>query len=87
MAGTGKKKALFVIDVQPQTLAPEMNVIVKDIVSHIQSTEYDAYVEVVYCADESSMYYKQKGFLLPADKAGKTAPEIVEALREKSARS
>lgn len=84
-AGTGQKKALFIIDVQPQTLSAEMGGVVQSIMCHIQDTDYDAYVEAIYFADEKSMFYKQEGFLLPADKAGGTSPEIVEALEKKTA--
>jgi nicotinamidase-related amidase len=58
--------------------------VVPRIADFIRATSglYDAYVVGEYHSDESSMMFKQGGFLMPADKAGRTAPAILNALAE-----
>lgn len=78
-----RKKALFVVDVQPDTLSAGAKDLVRSIAGFIGATNYDAYVEATWHADEDSMFFKQEGFSLPAEKAGKTAPEILDVLAQK----
>jgi len=51
----------------------------------ISVTNYDAYVEAVYYADKESMFFRQEGFYLSQEEAGKTASEILNALLAKKA--
>lgn len=80
-----RRKALFVIDVQPATLVQAAKELIRSMVRMIDQTEYDAYVEANYFADEQSMFFKQNGFLLNRAEAGQTAPEIKTVLSSKAA--
>jgi len=79
-----RRKALFVIDVQPLTLAPKAKELIALMERMIAHSEYDAYVEANYFADESSMFFKQDGFLKSRDEAGCTAQEIQTAIASKN---
>jgi len=82
---SSRRKALFIIDVQAQTLAPKAKALIPLMASFIAQSEYDAYVEANYFADEQSMFFKQNGFLKTREEAGPTAPEIRLALSKKNA--
>jgi len=80
-----RRKALFVIDVQPATLAQEAKNLIPFMVKMIDQTEYDAYVEANYFADELSMFFKQNNFLKNRAEAGGTAEEIRTMISNKNA--
>jgi nicotinamidase-related amidase len=81
---TARRKALFIIDVQPPTLTEGAKKLIPSMVKMIDRTEYDAYVEAIFFADEQSMFFKQNGFLRHRDEAGKTAEEIRTTLVRKT---
>jgi nicotinamidase-related amidase len=80
---SSRRKALFVVDVQPQTLAQEARALIPFMVGFIGALQYDAYVEANFFADEHSMFCRQGGFLKPRLESGATAPEIRAALDRK----
>ena len=82
---SARTKALFIIDVQPQTLCGGVMPIVPVIAGLIQATDYPLYVLATYYAGPDSGWARQGNWLLPADQAGLTAPEIVAALQVKQA--
>jgi nicotinamidase-related amidase len=80
-----RKKALFIIDVQPQTLTDEAAALIPFMAKFIAQSDYAAYVEANYFADENSMFFKQGNFLKTKETTGPTAPEIKARLQEKRA--
>jgi nicotinamidase-related amidase len=75
-------KALFIIDVQPLTLKGDLPpAITEKIVRFIEKVPYDAYVLAEYHAPQSSMFYKQEGFTLSEEEAGRTGKQIANALK------
>lgn len=78
-----RKKALFIIDVQPATLSSEAKNLLPAIADYIARSNYDAYVEAIYYADKESMFFKQESFYLPPAEAGEGAPEIAQAVQAK----
>ena len=68
-----KKRALFIIDVQTDTLKNDSALAIVDkIAAFLEKIDYDAYVVVEYSAPKSSMFYKQCGFELTKEEAGGT---------------
>jgi len=82
---SSRRQALFIIDVQSQTLAPKAKALIPSMVSLIAQSDYAAYIEANYFADEDSMFFKQGGFSKSREDAGTTAPELREALSKKTA--
>ncbi len=80
-----RKKALFIIDVQPNTLSGKALDLIPNVVEYIKRTEYDAYVEATYYADKSSMLFKQMKFFMPKEKSGGTSQEVLDVLGAKLA--
>ncbi len=80
-----RRKALIVVDVQPQTLAPKAQALIPLMASFIAQVDYSAYVEANYFADQNSMFFKQDGFLKTKEETGPSAEEIRSALSSKSA--
>jgi nicotinamidase-related amidase len=75
-------KALFIIDVQPLTLKGDLPAAVTEkIVRFIEKVRYDAYVLAEFHAPQSSMFYKQQGFTLSEEEAGRTGKQIANALK------
>lgn len=88
MPDNNRKKALFIIDCQTETLKSDRVKFRLSLISEfIRQFPYDAYVEAIYYADENSMFYKQQNFLLKREDAGDTAPEIKGALSDVDAKS
>lgn len=80
-----RRKTLIVVDVQPQTLAPEAKVLIPFMASFISKVDYSAYVEANYFADHNSMFFKQDGFLKTKEETGPSAQEVRVAISSKSA--
>jgi nicotinamidase-related amidase len=84
MPVSSRRKALFIVDAQTQTLCAEAQTLIPSMVNLINEYAYDAYVEANYYADETSMFFKQENFLKTREEAGPTASEIVSALSSKN---
>ncbi|MDQ5826706.1 MAG: cysteine hydrolase [Chloroflexota bacterium] len=74
---SNRKRALFVIDVQPAFVLPEGEFALTNIQKLINSMPYDLYVESLFYCDEDSMWGKQTDERLhPRDEGFQTLPLI-----------
>ena len=76
---------MFLVDIQPKTLSAAAAVLVSPIKAFVSASNYEAYVDANYFADEDSMFFRQGEFLLKEVDAGGTATEILAELERKSA--
>lgn len=82
---SSRRKALFVIDVQPATLhVPGAKQLVPLLVQFIHETDYDVYVDANYFSDEHSMFYKQNGFIYKIEDTGPTSRNVLDAIAMKN---
>ena len=77
---SGRKKALFVIDVQPVFMRPHVLPILPRIASLIQRVPYDAYIEALFHAEKGSIWDRQQRWSAPNDGRMHTMPEVAHAL-------
>src|SRR5215208_1582342 len=78
---SGRKKALFIIDVQSAFVLPEGEFALGNIRTLITSVPYDLYVESLFYCDETSMWARQTDERLhPRDKNFATLPLIKASL-------
>ena len=82
---SSRRKALFLVDIQPKTLSAKAPVLVGPIKEFVSASKYEAYVEANYYADERSMFFRQGEVLLKKADAGGTATEILTELEGKAA--
>ncbi len=80
LPNTQNAKALFIIDVQPNTLDKTVSEIPLRISHFIKSTDYDAYVVVTYFAEKDSIFYMQGRTTMPKSNAGEICKNIESAL-------
>src|SRR4051794_18128632 len=80
---SNRRRALLLIDVQPKSLASMVLPLIDSIASFVSSTDYAAYVQVCYFADESSMFSKQGNFVLSQSEAGLFAETVAQILEAK----
>lgn len=79
-----RRKALLLIDIQLGSLSSNVLPLVDSMSTFIRVTDYDAYVQVSYFADEESMLAKQTMFTISKEAAGGVAEKIVEAVAGKA---
>ena len=84
LPSTDRRKALFLIDIQPGSLSESVLPLVESIRSFVATTDYNVYVQVSYFADENSMFAKQGQFVLSKEDAGTIAEQLVAELERKS---
>lgn len=77
---TRRKRALFVIDVQPEYINKETQVIVDNIMRLLKNVKYDLYVEAVFFAGKNSIWDKQQFKTFPK-KSLKSVSEIRNILK------
>jgi nicotinamidase-related amidase len=77
-----RKKALFVVDAQPDTLEQRATSHIDSIIKLICNTKYNLYVAASYHADKNSMFFKQGGWFLPEISAGLVDGEIIANIRQ-----
>lgn len=82
---SGRKKALFVIDVQPSSITERTRYIVPNIQHLIQSVEYDLYFEAIFFADKGSIWDQQQKWVCPKDDDFCTVSEIAQLLAARNA--
>jgi nicotinamidase-related amidase len=81
---SSRKKALILVDVQPQTLqGDQAQKTLNVIYNFLEATQYDAYVVAEYYADEDSMMFKQSGHLISREDAGSTDIKIIDSVNGK----
>lgn len=78
---------MFVVDVQPRTLQGSALETLDIIRGFLRATQYSFYVVATYCAEESSMFFKQGKWLLPHEQAGPTDSGILMDVADKQADS
>jgi nicotinamidase-related amidase len=82
---SGTKRALFVIDVQPQTLrGSEALATLAVLRDYVRATDYDAYVVATYSAPADSMFCLQSGWSLSAEAAGPSDPLLDDVIASKT---
>lgn len=79
-----RRKALLLIDIQPNTLSAKVLPLINLMKSYIGTLEYDAYVLASYYADEGSMLYKQNEIFVTKEKSGGIDAELVRDINLKS---
>ncbi|MFH1649772.1 MAG: isochorismatase family protein [Candidatus Woesearchaeota archaeon] len=77
---SGRKRALFIVDVQPAFLDGRNSVIVSNIVRLIKKVKYDLYVEAVFCDAPGSIWDRQLGKVCARDERTHTVDEIMAVL-------
>lgn len=77
---SSRRKALCVVDIQPQTLVEKAKELIPQMVQFIEQVPYQTYVEANYYADEGSMFWKQNRFVKSESEAGPTAATIRQAI-------
>jgi len=82
---SGRNKALFVIDVQPNTLNAKAAGTSHIIRATIKATGYPFYALATYYADSQSMLFKQSKWSLSREEAGATDEKIISAVAGKNA--
>ena len=80
---TGNKKALIIVDVQPDFLRPHNRYIIDTIVQLIQHVPYDLVIDTNFYVNEDSLWNKQQKWTMQADGDISTVSEIADALRGK----
>ena len=78
-----RKKALFIVDVQPAFLNKRNRYVVKNITRLIKKVKYDLYVEAIFHAEKGSLWERQIKWTLPKTKRCATVPEIKVLLQGK----
>lgn len=79
-----RKRALFIVDVQPQTLVADgARALVGRIQQYIVSSSYDLYVLATYSAPAESMFAKQGDWILAVEQAGPTDSSVTSAVQSK----
>ena len=74
---SGRKKALFIVDVQSAFINSRNQYIVKKITHLLNTIPYDFYVTVSFHAEKGSLWDKQQGWTCPRDDKSHTFPDIV----------
>lgn len=82
---SGRKRALFVIDVQPPSVNERTKYIVPNIQRLIKAFNYNAYFEAIFHAEKGSIWEKQHKWVFPKNGGFCTVPEIANLLTERSA--
>ena len=82
---SGRKRALFVIDVQPPSVNERTQYIVPNIQRLIKTFNYDAYFEAIFHAEKGSIWDKQHKWIFPKNGGFCTVPEIASLLTERGA--
>jgi len=82
---SGRKRALFVIDVQPPSVNQRTEYIVPNIQRLIKKFNYDTYFEALFYAEKGSIWEKQHKWTFPKNGGFCTVPEIADLLVERSA--
>jgi nicotinamidase-related amidase len=77
---TNRKKALFIVDVQPEHINKERKIIVNNIMNVLRGIDYDLYVEAVFFAEKNSIWDKQQFRTFPK-KSLKSVSEIEKFLK------
>jgi nicotinamidase-related amidase len=81
-----RNKALFIVDVQPQTLEGSAVATLETIRAYVRATSYPLYVIATYYTGPESMLYKQNQWLLPKEQAGSTDENVLKEIRNKNAK-
>ncbi|MGI8420199.1 MAG: cysteine hydrolase family protein [Candidatus Levyibacteriota bacterium] len=76
-----RKKALFIIDVQPEFLDKRNNYIVEEINTLLDNTKYDLYVEAVFYSKKDSLWDKQRQIIVPKGRNTHTVKSIANKLK------
>ena len=82
---SGRKKALFVVDVQPPYIDERTCPVVPNICKLLEQAHYDLYFEVIFYAEAGSLWEKQMNYLVPRDERFHTVREIEALLKSKNA--
>ena len=80
---SGKRKALLVIDLQEDFIKPFNQRIVNNTLELLENTDYDLYVEVVFSAEEDSLWNRQQKWFCPKSDRTKTVDSIEKILKTK----
>ncbi len=80
---TGRRKALFIIDVQPAFINTRNNHIIDAIISIIQTVPYDLYVEALFHAEKGSVWDTQQQWTYPKDKHFHTVEKLTLELNDR----
>jgi len=77
-----RKKALIIIDVQPQYVTKRNKYIVKNILKLLNLVKYDMYIEAIFHAEKGSQWDRQQGRTYPKKNNFFTVEEIKKCLGE-----
>ncbi|MGH7204178.1 MAG: cysteine hydrolase family protein [Candidatus Levyibacteriota bacterium] len=80
-----RKKALFIIDVQPEFLDKRNDYIIENIHTLLENTKYDLYVEAVFYSKKGSLWDKQRQIVVPKGRNTHTVKSIAHKLKKFSA--
>ena len=77
---TGKRKALYIVDVQPAFLDERNKHIVENITNLLKQSDYDLYITAIFYSKEGDLWEKHRGHTVPKDNDTRTVDEIEELL-------
>ncbi len=81
---SGRKKALFLIDVQPAFVNPRNKHIVKNIIRLLKTVPYDFYAVALFHAEKGSLWDKQQNWICPKDTRFCIPPDLARVLDGKN---
>ena len=79
---SNRKKALILVDVQPDFVYKRKTNTVRNIQDLLKSVKYEAYVECIFHAEKGSLWDKETGWTLPKNKKFHTVGDILKLLPE-----
>lgn len=77
-----RKKALIVVDTQPDFLDDRNKYIINNISALLKKIKYDLYIEAVFYTEKGSVWDKQEKFILPKGKNIKTVDKLAKVLKK-----
>lgn len=81
---SGRKKALFLIDVQPAFINHRNKHIIKSIIRLVKTVPYDFYAVALFHAEKGSLWDKQQHWICPKDTRFCVLPELARVLNSKN---
>jgi nicotinamidase-related amidase len=80
---SGRKKALFIVDVQPAFLNAHNKYVLNNIKALIQKVPYDLYIAASFHAEKGSLWGKQQDWILPKGAQTQIDPSLLKALKRR----
>ena len=77
-----RRKALVIVDVQGSFLSPRNEYIVKNILSLLDTVDYDSYINATFHAEKGSLWDMQQGWTCPAGPETQTIPALAQKLKQ-----